>query len=164
MISCDICERTEETAHRRGGPSGLPKGWISMVSVTNDDEGLDGVNPTYSGTFCSYVCWAAFTDRAHGEDFYNRFSVRPQGLNILEEVVETREMQATRIGLTVLDIIDVLESGEGEFGALIPLTAGYEELPNTYVATLARVTEEDLPEAFQLRDAELGATEDPTQD
>lgn len=161
MTTCDICERAEESTNRRGGPSGLPKGWISSVGITVDDDGGDIVNPHFSGVFCSYVCWLEFASRNHSNDFHNRHSVRPEGIpSFKPEVVETREMQSARIGLTVLDIVDVLQSNEIDgYGALIPLTAEYEGLLGTYVLTVGRVVEDELPEGFRL--VEDGLEETP---
>ena len=156
MIRCEICEKEEESKRKRGGPSGLPEEWISCVGITKDPtDGVDSVDQNYSGTFCSYKCMLAWVQDRYSHNFYDRHSVRPAGLELKEEVTESREMQATRIGLTVLDILDVLSKSETDAGALIPLTQDYEDLPSTCVMTVAKVFEEDMPEAFQLKDPEV---------
>ena len=155
MITCTACGTTKDTDRQRGGPAGLPAGWVSAVGVTHDFEGLDSVNHAYSGTYCSYECWAAGPPSIHLNTFSERNSVRPEGLPPVQETIEeTREMQATRIGLTVLDILDVLLNDDNDYGALIPLTAEYEGLPHTCMLTVAKITENDAPEMFQLLDEE----------
>jgi hypothetical protein len=156
MIKCDNCTNTEESSWSRGGPSGLPDNWISIVAVNrNEEEQVDSVTAAYSGKFCSYLCMMQWLDKKAGYDLYKKHSIRPSGLDIKEEVVETREMQATRIGLAVLDVINVLIEGEEDVGALIPLSEEYEEFAHTCVLTVAKVLETDLPEAFQLKDPEV---------
>jgi hypothetical protein len=143
MIACSTCAETTPTERRRGGPSGLPDGWISIVSVTQDhSQGLDSVDHRYSGAYCSTGCLTSAVSQAV---FRASNSVRPHDLIIRETVVETREMQATRIGLTVLDVLDALSRSETDAGALIPLTTEFEDLPQTCVLTVARVELAEVP-------------------
>lgn len=155
MLTCDVCGTTAESPRARGGPAGLLPGWVSAVGVTHDFGGFDSVNHQYSGTYCSYECWLTGPPNIHANTFAERNSVRPDNLPPVQETVEeTREMQATRIGLTVLDILDVLLNDENDYGALIPLSADFEGLPHTCIVTVAKVTEEDAPEMFQLIEEE----------
>jgi len=152
MISCDECYKEESSIWRRGGSSGLPSGWISLVGVTHEeDENVDSVNPSYSGKFCSHNCLVKNIDSQYSNSLYKLHSVKPKGIDNREEIVETREMQSTRIGLTVLDVLHALLNSEAseDYGALIPLSEDYEGLPHTCVLTVAKVIEVDVPEAFQ---------------
>jgi hypothetical protein len=146
MITCALCGVQEETDYQRGGAGGLPVDWLSVVTVTRDlSTSFDSVNPYYSSTFCSSDCAVMFLSRART---LQSKQIRPPELMLRDEVEETREMQATRIGLTVLDILDTLFSQDLSSGALIPLDAEYESLPGTCLLTVALMDEVDLPPEF----------------
>ena len=102
----------------------MPADWISISAVTRDPSTtFDSVDPDFSGVYCSSQC--AVVARSIASTLAAK-SIRPPELNIRDEVVETREMQATRIGLTVLDILDALFSQQLGAGAIIPLSAEYD--------------------------------------
>ena len=149
VIHCYGCGHEVESSYTRGGPSGLPESWISIVAVTNDrEESVDAVTSTFSGLYCSTQC---YDDAVRSATFSDARRIMPSSF-VPDVVSETREMQATRIGLTVLDVIHAIHGTDAsQFGALIPLTEDFESLPGTYVLTVMRMNEEDVPEAFQER-------------
>ena len=129
----------------------MPADWISISAVTRDPSTtFDSVDPDFSGVYCSSQC--AVVARSIASTLAAK-SIRPPELNIRDEVVETREMQATRIGLTVLDILDALFSQQLGAGAIIPLSAEYEQLPGTCLLTVSVMDEVDLPPEFQMQES-----------
>jgi len=147
VMHCYSCDVEVDTPNARGGDPGLPPGWSSIVQVMYDpEEDIDSVNADFSGTFCSTQCLVShIVGASHTQ--------RLQGTPFVQDVVrETREMQATRIGLIVLDIISAItHSDTQDYGALIPLTSDYEALSRDFGLTVMPLSEEDLPEAFQTR-------------
>ena len=126
------CLAVAQCENERGRSPGLPSGWVSIVGVVaGTGEQTDVVEPRLSGVFCSTECAAS---SIHSESRLT--AMRPSGLPLLqEEVHETREMQATRLGLTVLDLIHYIAISGLDTGAMIPLDADYENMTKTFMLT-----------------------------